>query len=153
MAKQRHQESDPGSSRNALIVLVAGVLVVGALVAWALTRTVEVSPPPAEQPQIADAGTQGLTETAARNTPPVEPLGTPPPAPPHVEGDRHDVPRISAEDMRSKWNRGEITVIDVRDEGSFESGHIAGALHMPFATIEGQIDMIPKNKPIVLYCT
>jgi hypothetical protein len=153
MAKQRHQESDPGSSRNALIILVAGVLVVGALVTWALTRTVEVSPPPAEQAQSADGGTPGLTDTAARNTPPVEPLGTPPLAPPHVEGDRHEVQRISAEDMRSKWNRGEITVIDVRDEASFESGHIAGALHMPFSTIEGQIDLIPKGKPIVLYCT
>jgi rhodanese-like protein len=159
MAKQRHQEPESGSSFNPIIVLAVGVVLVGGLVAWALTRTVEVAPtpPPVEQTQTAD--TQGFvpSETAAQNTPPLATatagMGIEPLQPPKVEGDRHDVPRIAAEDLRSKMNRGEVTVIDVRDETSFEAGHITGALHMQFATIEGQIDLIPKGKPIVLYCT
>ncbi len=164
MAKQPHKESDSGSSFNPIIVLAAGVVLVGGLVAWALTRTVEVAPAPATLEQTAEqtanqtpVDTAPFTATAAQNTPPLASatatMGIPPAPAPAVEGDRHDVARIAAEDLRSKMNRGEVTVIDVRDEASFEAAHIPGSLHMQFATIEGQIDQIPKGKAIVLYCT
>jgi hydroxyacylglutathione hydrolase len=44
-------------------------------------------------------------------------------------------------------------VIDVRDATSWASGHIAGAIHMPFATVDAQLDTLPKGKAIVTYCT
>ena len=160
MAKQPHKESDSGSSFNPIIILAVGVLLVGGLVAWALTRTVEVAPAPASVEETANqtpVDTMPITATAAQNTPPLATstaaMGIPPTPAPQVEGDRHDVARIAAEDLRSKMTRGDVTVIDVRDEASFEAGHIPGSLHMQFATIEGQIDQIPKGKPIVLYCT
>ncbi|HKR64078.1 MAG TPA: rhodanese-like domain-containing protein, partial [Thermoanaerobaculia bacterium] len=105
--------------------------------------------------------TSTLTATSASNTPPpvtstTATNATTPPVPlrpPVVEGDKSSVERIAPEDLKAKWDRHEVTVIDVRDEMSYKASHIRGALHMQFAAIEGQIDMIPKGKPIVLYCT
>jgi hypothetical protein len=149
MAKQRHdQQPDPGSSRNAMIVLVIGGLLVAALVVWALTRTVEPSTtatldtPPLEAPPVTTQ-TSTFTPTAA---------GTQAP-PPQIEGERSEVPRISVEDLRAKLNRNDVTVIDVRDNQAYQRGHIPGALNIPFASTESMLDLIPKGKPIVTYCT
>jgi hypothetical protein len=176
MAKRVHNETNPKSSRNSLIVMAVGGLLVAALVVWAVTRSVE--------PSIPDTSTAaGLSETTANATmPPADPLqatntaanpstntspGTMPPLsdlpqlvppapsaiPSHEDPDRANVVRIAAEDLRPKYNRGEVTVIDVRDAGSYAAGHITGAIHIPLASIEGEIPYLPKGKPIVTYCT
>jgi hypothetical protein len=165
MAKERH-EPPPTSNNSGMAILVVGILLVGGLVAWALTRTVDVAPTPApaQEAPVAVATAPLTTETAARNTPP---LTMTPPAPvtmtsttsaaPVAEHDntqdKQAVPRIAAEDLRAKVNRGEVTLIDVRDGESYKTAHIPGALHIQFASLEGMIDTIPKGKPIVLYCT
>jgi len=162
MAKERH-EPPPTSNNSAMAILVVGILLVGGLVAWALTRTVDVAPTPAPEAPLA-VTTPLTTETAARNTPPVTLTSTPPitmtstpPAPAIAEHDNTEekqaISRIAAEDLRAKVNRREVTVIDVRDQASYASSHIPGALHIQFASLEGMIDTIPKGKPIVLYCT
>lgn len=163
MAKERH-EPPPTSNNSAMTILVVGILLVGGLVAWALTRTVDVAPAPAQEAPVAIATAPLTTETAARNTPPVTLTSTPPitmtSTPPAAAVAEHDntedkqaVPRIAPEDLRAKVNRGEVTVIDVRDQASYASSHIPGALHIQFASLEGMIDTVPKGKPIVLYCT
>jgi hypothetical protein len=153
-----------------MIILVIGVLLVGGLVAWALTRTVDVSstPPPPEQTAQTTPpfDPSALNATAAQNTPPLASTSTspsstdsatstftPPLRPPQTEGDKQSIARIAPEDLKSKWGRGEVTVVDVRDELSYNASHIPGALHMQLATIEGRINELPKGKPIVLYCT
>jgi hypothetical protein len=169
MAKERHEETT-SSSNNAIIVLVIGLVVVGGLVAWALTRTVDVTPstpPTQESAPIAVATAPITTETAARNTPPIT-FTAPPatttaatttavtttrPAEHDNTAEKAAVPRIAVEDLKAKWGRHDVTIIDVRDAGSYAAAHIPGAMHMQFASIEGMIDMIPKGKPIVLYCT
>jgi len=70
-----------------------------------------------------------------------------------VEGEKAAIARISAEDLKEKMNAGAVTVVDVRDAASFASGHIAGALHIPLASIEANLDLLPKGKDIVTYCT
>lgn len=157
MAKERH-EPPPSSSTSAMAILVVGTLLVGGLVVWALTRTVDVAPTPVTETPAAIATAPLTTETAARNTPPVTMTSTPPVTPPPVAEhdntqDKQEVPRIAAEDLRAKLNRGEVTVIDVRDAQSFATSHIPGARHIQFASIEGMVDTIPKEKEVVLYCT
>jgi 3-mercaptopyruvate sulfurtransferase SseA len=64
------------------------------------------------------------------------------------------VPRISAEDLRQRMLRNEVTVLDVRTgPDAFSSGHIPGSLHIPLTTVEAQLAFIPRTKPIVTYCT
>jgi hypothetical protein len=63
------------------------------------------------------------------------------------------VPRIGVTELKAMVQRGEVTVIDVRDDNAYRMGHIPGSLHIPFARIEGEVGSIPKTKPIVTVCT
>jgi rhodanese-related sulfurtransferase len=61
--------------------------------------------------------------------------------------------RVSAHEVKPQFDRGEVTLIDVREADQFTASHIPGALQIPLARIEGEIPYLPKNKPIVTYCT
>lgn len=51
-------------------------------------------------------------------------------------------------------NRKDGVVIDVRDIGEFEAGHIAGAKHVPGAQLTERIKELEKfkDKPVILAC-
>ena len=172
MAKQRHQSTqkiDPTPSRTPMVFLVVGALFVAGLVVWALTRTVQA---PVNVPTYTSEATTApdTTYDTAGMTQPLEtsPMASSPIAPPiasttagvatssHspvIEGNKGEVPRISAEDLREKVKAGAVTVIDVRDQSAFEAAHIPGALHIALASVEANLDRLPKGKPIVAYCT
>jgi hypothetical protein len=134
-------------------------VLVAALVVWALTRTVE----PAAEPVATTAGSIDTVASTAplSTTQPIPATSSPiasttaaaPTPPPQPHGDRSSVKRIAAEDLRAKMNRNEVTVIDVRDASAYGASHIAGAINIPFASIESMLDLIPKDKPVVTYCT
>ncbi len=127
--------------------MAAGGVLVATLVGWALTRTVEPAPKPAaEMPAavadpLANPVTAGLDTAGLANTTPTS------------HEDAKSVPRIAVEDLYAKHNRGEVIVIDVRDAMAFASSHIPGSLNIPFSTVESRIAELPKDKPIVTYCT
>lgn len=137
-----------------MIVLVLGGLLIAGLVGWALTRTVEPAP---LAPPVAAAADPVPGFTPGAPTPSMPPPANLPDGvqatPASAQNDRTEVTRIAAEDLRAKLNRGEVTLIDVRDAGSFSAGHIPGAINIPFGSVEAAADSIPKGKPIVTYCT
>lgn len=45
-----------------------------------------------------------------------------------------------------------VTLVDVREDGEWASGHIAGAIHIPLARLRDEMDRIPPGKPVVFYC-
>lgn len=49
---------------------------------------------------------------------------------------------------------GGALVIDVRTKSEFDSGHIAGAIHIPYDVIDRQIAALAKKKEqaIIVYC-
>ena len=51
-------------------------------------------------------------------------------------------------------NREGAVIVDIRDNKEFGNGHIAGAVNMPFGTIDSRVgELHPyKEKPIVLVC-
>lgn len=61
--------------------------------------------------------------------------------------------RITIEELKTLYDRGEVTLIDVRDAGAFLQAHIPGALQIPLARIDGETPYLPKGKVIVTYCT
>jgi hypothetical protein len=143
--------------------MVIGGLLVAGLVGWALTRTVEpaATVPPAEVSDAAPAATDVSTApvTSAPMTTAQTETSAFPPLNPHIENEHAQTPekaavaRMAVEDLRAKINRNAVTVIDVRDQASFERSHIPGALHLPLASIEANLSEIPKDKPVVTYCT
>lgn len=126
--------------------MAVGALLVAALVVWALTRTVEPAPTTSAVPPLA-------SETPSTQTPVGSTTSQVNMTEPTDFSDRSDVKRIAAEDLKAKFDRGEVTIIDVRDANSYASSHIPGALNIPFASVQGMLDLIPKGKEIVTYCT
>jgi hypothetical protein len=131
-----------------MLVLIAGSLAIVALVAWALTRTVEPAVPATSTIASSPAATGVAPETATAAT------GTTAPAPPTpAAGTTAGVTRIGPAELKDLVDRGAVTVVDVRDSVSYTQGHIPGSIHIPFARVEGEATNLPRGKPIVTYCT
>jgi hypothetical protein len=153
-----------------LAILAIGALLVAGLVVWALTRTVDTSSdvPMASTTETSVAtATTAAVDTAAIPAPAVDTVPTgfnSPLAPttagittssqaPVIANEKAEVHRISAEDLREKVKAGSVTVVDVRDALSYQAGHIPGSLSIPLASVEANLDLLSKGKPIVAYCT
>jgi rhodanese-related sulfurtransferase len=61
---------------------------------------------------------------------------------------------VSAFEAVQLINRKDALVIDVRDIGEFEAGHIAGAKHIPEAQLASRVKELEKFKerPLILTC-
>lgn len=44
-------------------------------------------------------------------------------------------------------------VIDVREHLQYDQGHIQNSINIPFDEIKNRISEIPKEKPIIIYCS
>ncbi|MDX1584122.1 MAG: rhodanese-like domain-containing protein [Thermoanaerobaculia bacterium] len=63
-----------------------------------------------------------------------------------------DVERITIEEL-SDLPDEEVVVVDVRSSQYYIEGHIPGAINIPAGQTVQMIDMLPKGKKIVTYCT
>lgn len=45
-----------------------------------------------------------------------------------------------------------FNVLDVRTDEEFKSGHVKGAIHIPYDEVLERGDEIPVDKPLVVYC-
>lgn len=71
-----------------------------------------------------------------------------------------NIPRIKAEDLKQKIEKGEkdFVVVDVRDSASYEAGHIQGAVNVYYDANADPTDRqmilvaLPMDKLIVTYC-
>jgi len=65
------------------------------------------------------------------------------------------VQSMSAEDVRaylSDKTLQEVTILDVRQPGEYEEGHIPGAKLVPLAVLTDSLDEIDPSLPVVVYC-
>lgn len=113
------------------LVLAAGLIVIVALIAFAVFRSNRIYP-------VAAAPTEAATAA---------------PADDHDHGAEVSVRRITAVELRAATVGGQAAVIDVRDLDSYAAGHIAGAMHIPLSFIESQVPYLPRDKMLVTYCT
>src|SRR5437660_1045237 len=68
-----------------------------------------------------------------------------------VPGD--GVRRITAAELKALLDKGQAVVIDVRNEGSYNQGHIRGAKLIPATEILSRVSELPRDKTIVTYCS
>jgi rhodanese-related sulfurtransferase len=59
---------------------------------------------------------------------------------------------VSPEDVRARYERGEIELIDVREHYEHAAGRIAGARHIELERVASQAPTIDKDRPVVFYC-
>ncbi|MFZ4456518.1 MAG: FAD-dependent oxidoreductase [Bacteroidales bacterium] len=60
-------------------------------------------------------------------------------------------PSVTASELDAFLEGKNPVFIDVRDVFAFEKSHIEGALHLPLELITKQLDVIPGNRPIIVY--
>ena len=61
--------------------------------------------------------------------------------------------RVTVDELKDLLAKDAAVVIDVRNEASYNAGHVRGAKLIPEAEVLNHIDELPKNKLIVTYCS
>lgn len=69
------------------------------------------------------------------------------------------IPRITVEELRQMIDKGgELVVVDTRDSGSYDAGHIKGAINIYYDPTSDPTDRqmmlmaLPMDKLVVTYC-
>ena len=95
---------------------------------------------------VVFAACNALDQTASSNT---KPSPSPGSDTVYADGAR----RITADEMVAMVKNNEAIVIDVRNQASYDLGHIPGAKLIPAGDILNHLDELPKDKMIVTYCS
>jgi predicted sulfurtransferase len=61
--------------------------------------------------------------------------------------------RVTVAELKDLLDKNEAVVIDVRNQSSYDMGHVRGSKLIPEAEILNHLDELPKNKLIVTYCS
>jgi predicted sulfurtransferase len=61
--------------------------------------------------------------------------------------------RITTAELKDLLAKNQAVVIDVRNEASYNAGHIRGAKLIPEADLPNHLSELPKDKLIVTYCS
>ena len=79
---------------------------------------------------------------------PVSPSGAQAP-PVAADGAR----RVTVTELKDLLAKDEAIVLDVRNQTSYDAGHIRGSRLIPEAEVVNHVDEFPRNKLIVTYCS
>lgn len=60
--------------------------------------------------------------------------------------------QLSHQEAEKLIHSREVVILDVRDEESYENGHMANALHLSMVTLQEYCDRADKSKAVLLYC-
>lgn len=60
-----------------------------------------------------------------------------------------DIPLISSLELSKALKKGK-TLIDIRPASHFKKGHIAGAINIDLEDLPDRLDVLPKNKELIL---
>jgi rhodanese-related sulfurtransferase/DNA-binding transcriptional ArsR family regulator len=66
--------------------------------------------------------------------------------------DRDSMEAVPRQDLLSRIEDGLVTVLDVRPEDEFASGHIPAAVNIPLAQLRKRLAELPSDREIVAYC-
>jgi len=59
---------------------------------------------------------------------------------------------LSREELIKRAHKGTVTVLDVRPEQEYESGHVPDAINIQLSEIKNKLKLLPKKKEVVAYC-
>jgi rhodanese-related sulfurtransferase len=57
------------------------------------------------------------------------------------------------EELKSLMAKSQPLLVDVREPAEYRSGHIPGATNIPLQTLARNLNKIPTDRPVVLYCS
>ena len=59
---------------------------------------------------------------------------------------------VPARELLDRARQGLVTVIDVRPPEEYVAGHVPGAVNIPLAELEQQMQLLDPNQEVVAYC-
>jgi hydroxyacylglutathione hydrolase/adenylyltransferase/sulfurtransferase len=59
---------------------------------------------------------------------------------------------LEPEQVRERLERGEVELVDVREQYEWDAGRIAGARHIELERLAGRAGEIPRDRPVVFQC-
>ena len=59
---------------------------------------------------------------------------------------------LDPERVKEMLDRGEIELVDVREQYEWDAGRIPGARHIELERLAGRADELPRDRPIVFQC-
>lgn len=57
------------------------------------------------------------------------------------------------EGLKGLLENSQTVLVDVRERSEYQSGHIPSAINIPLRTLTQNLDQIPQDHPVVLYCS
>jgi rhodanese-related sulfurtransferase len=75
-----------------------------------------------------------------------------------IQEELHNIPRgfygiLDIDQFNNQLKTTDVFLIDVRQPSEFRAGHIAGAVNFPLRELADHLDEIPKQQPVILYCS
>ena len=67
-------------------------------------------------------------------------------------GKRDGIETIDRAELSARLNRREVVVLDVRPEGEYAAGHIAGARSVPIDELRQHLRALPSDAEVIAYC-
>lgn len=88
----------------------------------------------------------GLREVAERNIAEVRQLVD------SFHGDGSELDAMDADELMAQIESGGVTLLDVRPEQEYASGHLPGALNIPVEELQERLRELPEGQTVVAYC-
>lgn len=63
-----------------------------------------------------------------------------------------DIPEIRVHEAKKKLDQKGCVFVDIRDAGSYQAGHIPGAIHLHDGNVEAFVRDSKIDQPLVVYC-
>lgn len=67
-------------------------------------------------------------------------------------GGRTQMTAVDRRQLLSRIRAGEVTVLDLRDESEYLTGHIPGARSVPLRDLRKALSSMPRDQEVVAYC-
>ncbi|MCW6053845.1 rhodanese-like domain-containing protein [Lyngbya sp. CCAP 1446/10] len=55
--------------------------------------------------------------------------------------------------LKTRLKNPQTVLVDVREPSEYKSGHIPNAINIPLRTLAQNLNEIPRDRPVVLYCS
>lgn len=65
---------------------------------------------------------------------------------------RDEMEPLSRRELVKRLKENSVTLLDVRPEDEFASGHLPGALNIPLSQLGRRLRLLPKGREVVAYC-